>query len=535
MTETLKKNIDYQDVFNSIRIPVIIIDSEQNIVKVNAEFCSVSGLAPDQVENVEKWTRFVHEDDLPLMIKYNKERFQNPDFFPFSYEFHFIKPDGKSIVSQIVVGLVKDSGLIVAAFFDIRSRVGLEKQLLTENQALEEKVRERTWKLLDSNLALADSRERLSEAMKIARMGIFEWTAKESRFKISEELMAILYTDGLSDPVTNDQVFSRIESPSKSALNVCIRRSLIKENVAEKTVFWRSDSGRRVFHIFIRALSDGNQNLVRLIGMVRDITDQYNMEEQKKEQESLLIHQSKMATMGEMIGAIAHQWKQPLSGISIIAQDLEEAWDYGELNKEYLKESVRKILNQIDFMSETISDFRNFLHPGREMRFFDLHAAIRDVLNLLGPQFRSNGILLDDTHLRKEEEIFCYGNSNEFRHVLLILFMNSRDAIQSMSLKMPRESRYEGRINIEIILKDDIIDLCIFDNGGGIPEDFLQYLFVPYKTTKGSKGTGIGLYLSKMILSRMDGDISITNTQTGTCAKVLLKKYNNVSVDGFVH
>ncbi len=531
----IKIEVDFESVFQALKIPFVIIDKNQILQLVNEEFCRISGMKKEQIEGKIRWMQFIHEEDLPGMLETNRLRHQNPQKAPETYEFRFKRADGEIIAAQIILTFFPQSGSLAAVFIDIRPRKDIEDRLQAENQALEEKVRERTWKLLDSNLALADSRERLSEAMQIAKMGIFEWYAKDDRFKISDELYSVLNTRTHSNQVTADWVFAHIESPSQVAVSKSIIRSVISDSVAEKRIRWKSDDGIKIFQVFIRGLTDGSRNLVRLIGMVRDITDQVQLEEQKKEQESLLIHQSKMATMGEMIGAIAHQWKQPLTGISILAQDLEEAWEYGEITKEYISSSVKKILTQIDFMSETINDFRNFLSPAKEIRFFDTESAVRDVLHLLGPQFRSNGVILDDSLLKSNEKLYSFGYSNEFRHVLLIILMNSRDAIRSRKEKSPSDSSFEGKVSLEIHPRGtEKIEICVYDNGGGIPPDFMEYLFVPYKTTKGSKGTGIGLYLSRMILNRMEGNIYLKNTRVGVCARVILKRYYPGEADAVV-
>ncbi|MBF0343908.1 MAG: PAS domain S-box protein [Nitrospirae bacterium] len=236
----------------------------------------------------------------------------------------------------------------------------------------------------------------------------------------------------------------------------------------------------------------------------------------RSEQEQLLIQQSKMAAMGEMISSIAHQWKQPLNVISLIVQDLADAYSFGELDKEYMNKSEQKIMQQIQFMAKTIDDFRDFLRPSKEKSMFDLKKAIEDIINMFSPLFKKNGIALN---LLPTEEVnlTVLGYPNEFKQVVLNLINNSRDAIISRREKGLSENRAEDRIDINLLKTDGKLAVSIGDTGGGIPKDIIDKIFDPYFTTKTSdKGTGIGLYMSKTIIeNNMGWRLTVSNTNGG--------------------
>ncbi|MBF0592439.1 MAG: GAF domain-containing protein, partial [Nitrospirae bacterium] len=149
----------------------------------------------------------------------------------------------------------------------------------------------------------------------------------------------------------------------------------------------------------------------------------------RQQNEQLLIQQSKMAAMGEMIGLIAHQWKQPLNAISLITQDIGDAYSFNELDRDYLKRSETKILQQIQFMSKTIDDFRNFLLPSKEKVAFNLKQAVEEITSMLSPLLSKSDIMLNLHHISDKANLHITGYPNEFKQVILNLISNARDAI----------------------------------------------------------------------------------------------------------
>ncbi len=226
------------------------------------------------------------------------------------------------------------------------------------------------------------------------------------------------------------------------------------------------------------------------------------------EKDQLLIQQSKMAAIGDMMGNIAHQWRQPLNNLSIAIQDVEEAFLFDELNGNYIEEFIENSMSNVRFMSKTIDDFRNFFKPTKSKVEFKLKEAIEDILKIVSAQLKNNNISISIDG----ENYSVIGYPNEFKQVILNLTNNAKDAII--------ENRVEGG-KIEIAISDSDDEkyklITIQDNGGGIPKHVISRIFEPYFTTKkGNKGTGIGLYMSKTIIEgNMSGELLVKNENGG--------------------
>ena len=220
----------------------------------------------------------------------------------------------------------------------------------------------------------------------------------------------------------------------------------------------------------------------------------------------MLIQQNKMAAMGEMIGAIAHQWRQPLNNISLILHFIRDnAKDPDFVNKK-MDEFVDRAKTQIEYMSHTIDDFRNFYQPSKESALFSVNDAIETTLAIMSTQIERNDI---DVSL-SGENLMVHGHENEFKQALLNILSNAKDAIVS---KKEEKGKFQGKIDITI--KGDIIR--IYNNGGFASDEVIERMFEPYFTTKfEDKGTGIGLYMTKMIIENsMNGEISASNRKDG--------------------
>lgn len=277
----------------------------------------------------------------------------------------------------------------------------------------------------------------------------------------------------------------------------------------------------------LKELAEQNENL----------SERVEVETKKRRQkEQLLIQQSKMAAMGEMIGLIAHQWRQPLNTINIIVQDILDAYEYGEMKETYLKEAINDTLEQTAYMSDTIEDFRVFLKPSKDKVAFDIYAAIEETISLLEKQLSKTGIkiILDCTDNKEYNQQsttsgdsqsvsnhrtrrLASGYPNEFKQVILNILTNARDAIIKKKQNGGFKGEQTGIIKIELQSLNETCVIRIIDNGGGISEEVEGKIFDPYFSTKGEDGTGIGLYMSKTIIEgSMFGKIYVECIEEGT-------------------
>lgn len=232
-----------------------------------------------------------------------------------------------------------------------------------------------------------------------------------------------------------------------------------------------------------------------------------------KKKDHALVQQSKMAAMGEMIGNIAHQWRQPLNSLSLLIVDLvtEENVDQNRLFE--FEEKANSLLHQ---MSNTIDDFRKFFHPGKEKQQFSAVKTIQDTLSMVEKSMEARGIQVD--FHSDDPEMMVLGYENELKQVLLNIINNSRDALVL-------NEKSDGKIALEIYRGQyrNII-ITMQDNGGGIDKSIIDRVFEPYFTTKFEyEGTGIGLYMSKMIIEEsMGGSLMIENKDDGVIAVISL-------------
>ena len=228
----------------------------------------------------------------------------------------------------------------------------------------------------------------------------------------------------------------------------------------------------------------------------------------RREKEQLLIHQSRLAAMGEMIENIAHQWRQPLNIIGLAVADINMKRALGLLNDNEIEKSNTIINNNLTFMSNTIDDFRNFFNTDKESIYFNPAQPINEIFTLLGEQLRYANItyLIDK---KCDQEI--YGVVNEFKQVILNILNNAQDAIKSKANKIG------GKIEVTLHCDRNHLYIEISDTGGGIPPSIAERIFEPYFTTKlHNKGTGIGLYMSKVIIEQhFGGTLSVRNCDEG--------------------
>jgi C4-dicarboxylate-specific signal transduction histidine kinase len=238
---------------------------------------------------------------------------------------------------------------------------------------------------------------------------------------------------------------------------------------------------------------------------------------QRQKQEALLIHQSRLAAMGEMIGAIAHQWRQPLNALGLVQQNLQFKYQMDKLDDDFMNQSMDKSARLIQKMSSTIDDFRNFFKPNKHIESFNIHNIIQSTADLLEAQLKNNNIKLQ---IICNENLIIKGFQGEFSQVILNLLNNAKDALIENNSRQPT-------IIIDAVKNNDTVTITIKDNAGGIPDGIIDKIYDPYFTTKEEgKGTGIGLYMSKIIVeNNMSGTLRAFNDAEG--ANFVIELINN--------
>lgn len=245
----------------------------------------------------------------------------------------------------------------------------------------------------------------------------------------------------------------------------------------------------------------------KLISLNQNLESRVAKEASKnREKNRLLFQQSRLASMGEMIGNIAHQWRQPLAELRIYLFKMKKVF---QTNQEREFEDAYELSKKvIEKMSQTIEDFRNFFKTNKEKEYFYLEDAIEDALLMIKGTLKEESI---NVNLISDKKIKIYAYKSELTQVIVNILSNSKDAFKSIDV-------FEKIIHIHISLENtNNINVIISDNAGGIKKNVIDKIFEPYFTTKHpSQGTGLGLYISKMIIeTSMNGSIMVSNLGKG--------------------
>ncbi len=305
--------------------------------------------------------------------------------------------------------------------------------------------------------------------------------------------------------------YTKKEMIEKKSLHLIIPDKYLKahsqgiENFMRTGIFKNNDNslefeGKRkngeIFPLRISfGASDGRNRII--IANIQDIT-------KEKEKDRLLLQQSRVAALGEMIGNIAHQWRQPLSSIRIIASGAKIRRKSNLISDEEIDDAFVKIAEHTQFLSQTIDDFRNFLSQDKSEIIFIVRDIIKKAINLTEATYKSNNIKIETDFI--DEELKCNGESSKLAQVFLNILSNAKDILIGKEID-------QKIVFVELKKEENFAVVYISDNAGGIPDKIMPKIFDPYFTTKHkAQGTGVGLFMSQEIMERhMDGMISASN------------------------
>jgi signal transduction histidine kinase len=288
--------------------------------------------------------------------------------------------------------------------------------------------------------------------------------------------------------------------PNKNNLLTKIENILQKENISmnelKKELFRECKKQLNRFDIVVKQSDSQQKELLKL-------------NEQKDE---FLKAQSKLATMGELIDLMGHQMKQPLNAISLVASQLDMT---DELSLSEMKEMKNIIIERVDYLANTIDEFRTFLRPDKEKTLIYFDKLINSAEVLLKDNITHVSVTIEKSH-DKNLKIFVI--KNEFIHILINIINNAIDAF--------KENKIENRIiKIENEEDEKFHIIKISDNAGGIDKKFLPKIFEPNVTSKAQKGgSGMGLYMSKMIIEKIGGKIEAKNIENGVMIEIKVPK-----------
>jgi len=254
---------------------------------------------------------------------------------------------------------------------------------------------------------------------------------------------------------------------------------------------------------------------------LKELNEQLGLKVTKKIEElrtkdKILEVQSKQAVMGEMISMIAHQWRQPLSTITLQIANLQFKKLLGQdLTGEETDDALSEISDTIIYLSDTIDDFQTYFNPDKEMLEANVYELLQKAINFTIPRCKKNNIVIK---LCDDKNIKLLTFANEFVQVILNILNNAIDALDELSKENPM-------IFVDLLEKDEFIYINIQDNANGINDDVIAKIFEPYFSTKGKNGTGLGLYMSQMIVQKQFfGQISVESSNKGSTFSVRVPK-----------
>lgn len=496
------------------------MDTEGKIIYVNDKFCEVSGYKYEEVVG-QSYETVRHTDMEADFFEKMWETIQNRE--PWTGKVKNKAKDGEMFYLDMLIKPILDEEYNIVEYIAISSDI-TELELIKEKLEMELNT---THESLYEAYVLANEQKKLLEEQKELYELVFKNTASSvliidieaNKFiECNEQAIEILGCASKFEvlnlrPADVSPVFQpdgrRSDEKSVEMNKVAIEKG-------SHSFEWKHlrKTGEEFWvEVVLTPILLANKKVLHVVW--KDIEEKKQAEIEKEEQKLLMIQQSRFASMGEMIGNISHQWRQPLNALGLLLQKLSLYQSRGLLDEEKLHSSVDKGMNLINSMSSTIDDFRDFFNPKKEKTLFSIKEAIEKAYTIVESSFEQASI--DFTLDMDDDKIGIEGYENEFSQVIVNLLNNAKDVLIEKQVS-------SANVTVRVSRDKNEINISVYDNGGGIPSSVAEKIFDPYFTTKEEgKGTGIGLYMSKMIIEdHMNGTFSFYNTDEGACFSIEL-------------
>ncbi|MFK5976591.1 MAG: PAS domain S-box protein [Sulfurovum sp.] len=380
-------------------------------------------------------------------------------------------------------------------------------------------------RLEDANARLTQSLERkinsamsnLKKSQTQAKLGSWEFNIQTDAIVCSDEIfnifeiphnMTLLSYQAFVDAIHPDDK-KRVDKTYKDNRKIKKSYEIIHRIVVPSGIKYVKKQCETTF--------DSKGKALLLVGTIQDITDEQSAKEELEQKNEMLFRQSRLAQMGEMISMIAHQWRQPLNAISLTTASLQLKIDNDHYDEFFFKSRLHRVSNYVQHLSLTIEDFRNFFKQNKVKEELTFDKVIENTLLIIGIELENNSIEIE-SHSQTHGKMYSY--YNELLQVTLNIIKNARDALLETEVKKPKI------IIRTYSIDDDKVVLEIEDNAGGVDKAIMDKIFEPYYTTKNEhEGTGLGLYISKIIIEEhCAGVLSVTNGEYGAIFKIVLNR-----------
>jgi len=459
-----KERIKYKTLMENSSDAIFILDENGFLVEFSNQFKELLGYTQDELKGFHLLDfEALHSQE---QIKENLQN--NISYKPFIFDTKYKRKDGKTIDVSINVVRVKlsDKEYFYTSCRDISKEKKLQEEIFRQKEEFEA-----IFKNSRDGIAISDLNAKFLDCND-AYLEMLEYSKEE------------LLTKNCIDLTIPEE-----KEKSKEALQNAVVQGYLKN--FEKT--YLTKSGKKIkINMSASLLPDKKRFLI----VTKDMTAL-----------KLLDEQSKLAAMGEMIGNIAHQWRQPLSIISAGASGIKFKLDIGDtVDDEFTKNVLGKIVDQVEYLSNTIDDFRNFIKGDNVYKDISLKETLTKTFNLVEASLSNNYItLVKDL----KDDLIINGNQNELQQALINIINNAKDAMKENVLHDDDKFIFISTKNLD----DNTLELCIQDSGGGIKDEIIERIFEPYFTTKSDdSGTGIGLSMvDKILRERHNATIKVSN------------------------
>ncbi len=431
------------------------------------------------------------------------------------FEWLHKKADGETFWAEVVLTRLQINGkeILHVVWRDIQRKKELEDEILQVNRDLEHKIAERT---AEQNILLS--------LFDISESVLFKWNNDEhwSVAYVSQSITKLLGYEK-DDFLHNRVRYDSCIHPNDIAR---VKQEVIDAVEQEKEYFthepyrlYTKNGDIKWVYDSTMITRDAQGEVVGFVGYTTDITS-------FKRRDQQLLQQSRLAQMGEMISMIAHQWRQPLAAIAVTSINLKMQLELEKFDlsvpegrdgyREYLYDALKHIDSYVQNLSTTIDDFRNFYKSNKEYDTVEISYPIKKALSIITASLASRGIdVVDECHCDRQIEMY----TNEVMQVILSIIQNAQD-------NFTEKGTPDAKITLACKESDNGVIIEICDNGGGIEDEIMPAIFDPYFSTKDEKnGTGLGLYMSKMIIEEHhSGSLVATNSNGGVCFTIALNE-----------
>jgi C4-dicarboxylate-specific signal transduction histidine kinase len=344
----------------------------------------------------------------------------------------------------------------------------------------------------------------------MSNIGSWEYDIRKQKLIWSKENFKIYHRDpALGEPDFKEFIEKLVVPEDKPKVLELWERLKKDESVTIELSIKRYDGKIRTLLTSVKLFKHKGVE-VKMVGTVLDITDLRN-------KDKLLLQHSKLVQMGEMVNMIAHQWRQPLNGISAAAIKLQMQSKMGLTKPEEVNATAKYIGDMVQNLSATINDFMDFTKNHTVCQRVKFSTLVDDILKIMKGQLISHNI---DLYLEIDDDLSIVTYKKELEHVLMNLLSNAKDVLSEQDKE---EKWIKISVSYDSAIKRYFIEVS--DNGGGVASEYIDRIFEPYFTTKdATKGTGLGLYMSqKIVRENLKGEISVTNTQDGALFTIVLE------------